>query len=86
MKKKKIFGISLCVLAIFLIIGGLAAIKKPKYEKISHQQVKDYACVASVKSEVYHLPYCYYVIKISSYNLIGFKSYQDAISSGRRPC
>lgn len=42
--------------------------------------------VASKRSEVFHNPNCPYAKKIASYNLIKFKSRDEAINSGRRPC
>lgn len=42
--------------------------------------------VASKKSDVFHYPDCYWANKIAPYNLIKFKSREEAIASGRRPC
>mgnify|MGYP000036803361 CR=1 FL=1 len=42
--------------------------------------------VASKKSDVFHYPWCQWAKKISSANLIIFKTRQEAFASGRRPC
>ena len=49
-------------------------------------QTKEWKYVASKKSKVFHRPDCKWVKKISPNNLIGFKSREEAIRSGRRPC
>ncbi|MDD5531022.1 MAG: DNA/RNA non-specific endonuclease [bacterium] len=41
---------------------------------------------ASIKSEVFHYCSCPYAKKIAPYNLITFKTREEAIESGRRPC
>ena len=47
---------------------------------------KEWKYVASKKSKVFHSPNCKWVKRIKPENLIGFKSREEAISSGRRPC
>ena len=49
-------------------------------------QTKEWKYVASRNSKVFHRPDCKWVKKISLKNLIGFKSREEAIRSGRRPC
>jgi len=49
-------------------------------------QKKEWKYVASKKSNVFHRPDCKWVKKISTNNLVGFKSREEAIRSGRRPC
>jgi len=49
-------------------------------------QTKMWKYVASKRSEVFHHPDCKWAKKISPKNLIGFKSKEEAIKSGRRPC
>jgi micrococcal nuclease len=49
-------------------------------------QKKGWEYVASKKSKVFHRPDCTWVKKISPNNLIGFRSREEAIKSGRRPC
>lgn len=49
-------------------------------------QTKEWNYVASKNSKVFHRPDCEWVKKIKPDNLIGFKSREDAINSGRRPC
>ncbi|MEO0230580.1 MAG: thermonuclease family protein [candidate division WOR-3 bacterium] len=42
--------------------------------------------VASARSDVFHRPDCQWAKKIVPYNLIKFKSREEAVNSGRRPC
>jgi len=49
-------------------------------------QTKEWKYVASRNSKVFHRPDCKWAKKISPKNLIGFKSREDAVKSGRRPC
>lgn len=49
-------------------------------------EVQEYKYAASKKSEVFHYIYCSYVKKIKQEELILFKTREDAIASGRRPC
>ena len=49
-------------------------------------QTKQWKYVASRKSAVFHRPDCKWTKKISSRNLIGFDSREQAVGSGRRPC
>ena len=49
-------------------------------------EVQEYKYAASKKSEVFHYIYCSYVKKIKQEELILFKTREEAIASGRRPC
>jgi len=49
-------------------------------------QNKEWNYVASKNSKVFHRPDCKWVKKISPKNLIGFKSREEAVRSGRKPC
>ena len=49
-------------------------------------QTKQWKYVASKNSRVFHRPDCKWAKRISSKNLVGFKSREEAIRSGRRPC
>jgi len=40
----------------------------------------------SIKSDVYHYPWCHYVAQIKPENLIWFVDEYDAVSKGYRPC
>ncbi|MBW2004081.1 MAG: hypothetical protein JRI72_05620 [Deltaproteobacteria bacterium] len=42
--------------------------------------------MASRNSKVFHRPDCKWAKKIKAGNLIGFKSREEAVKSGRRPC
>jgi len=49
-------------------------------------ETQEYKYAASKKSEVFHYITCSYVSKIKPENLILFKTREDVIASGRRPC
>ena len=49
-------------------------------------QTKGWKYVASKNSRVFHRPDCKWAKRISPKNLIGFKSREEAVKSGRRPC
>jgi hypothetical protein len=49
-------------------------------------QQNDYEYVASKNSKVFHKKDCRAAARISPENLIGFKTRDEAIQSGRRPC
>jgi len=55
---------------------------KPDAKRI----VAEYKYVASKKSKVFHKPDCRWVKKINAENLVGYKSKQEAIEAGKRPC
>ncbi len=46
----------------------------------------EYQFVASKNSKVFHRPDCEWAQKIKQENLVRFKTREDAINSGRRPC
>jgi methylphosphotriester-DNA--protein-cysteine methyltransferase len=46
----------------------------------------DYKYVGSAKSNKYHYPNCKWAAKISSKNLITFKSAKEALDAGYVPC
>lgn len=49
-------------------------------------EIQEYNYAASKKSEVFHYISCSYVASIKPENLILFKTREEAIASGRRPC
>jgi hypothetical protein len=46
----------------------------------------EYKYVASKNSTVFHLPGCSSAARISSANLVGYKTRDEAINAGKRPC
>jgi competence protein ComEC len=54
--------------------------------KTETDETQEYKYAASKKSEVFHYITCSYVSKIKPENLILFKTREEAIASGRRPC
>ena len=53
---------------------------------INQAQVAEYAYVASANGEVFHQQNCRWAKKICEGDLVGFKSKEDAMNSGRWPC
>lgn len=90
MTRKDIQYIAVCVGAAALVVIAAHLLWPPRTAResvpISQAQVGEYAYVASANSEVFHRPACKWAKKISPRNLVGFKSREDAINSGRRPC
>jgi len=64
------------------------SIRAPPVEKIETKtiEVQEYKYAASKKSEVFHYIHCFYVARIKPENLILFRTREEAIASGRRPC
>lgn len=64
------------------------SIRAPPAEKIETKkiEVQEYKYAASKKSEAFHYINCFYVARIKPENLILFKTREEAIASGRRPC
>jgi len=81
MTRKDIQFIGICVGAAAVVVIAAYLVWSP-----APTQVAEYAYVASINSEVFHQPDCTWVKKISPRNLVTFKSREDAINSGRRPC
>lgn len=77
-----IVGIAVCI----LIISIIYSYKTEEGERISRSQISEYKYVASALREPFHYPTCRWAKKISPENLIAFKSRQEALDSGRRPC
>ena len=46
----------------------------------------EYKYVASKSSTVFHLPGCSSAVRISAGNLVGYKTRDEAINAGKRPC
>ncbi len=90
MTRKDIQFIAICIGAAALVVIVAHLLWPPKATTesapITQREVAKYAYVASVNSEVFHNPDCRWAKKISPRNLVGFKSREDAVESGRRPC
>lgn len=88
--RKDIQFIAICVGAAALVVIAAHLVWPPKTPTegvpITRNEVAEYAYVASVNSEVFHRPDCEWAKKISPRNLVGFKTREDVIKSGRRPC
>jgi micrococcal nuclease len=48
--------------------------------------VSEHKYVASKSSNVFHKPECRWAKKISAQNLVTYKSKEEAIKAGKRPC
>lgn len=90
MSRKDIQFIAICVGAAALVVIAAYLVWPTKTTRegapITQSQIAEYAYVASVNSEVFHQPNCRWAKKISPRNLVGFKTREEAIKSGRRPC
>lgn len=97
MTRKDIQFIAICVGAAALVVIAAHLLWPPsqpespnistyRQQEPASADTAEYTYFASQNSEVFHKPHCRYVGKIHSYNLIGFKSREDAVNSGRRPC
>jgi hypothetical protein len=53
---------------------------------IQQTQVPKYVYIASNNSSVFHKPECRWAKNISQNNLVGYKSRDEAIKAGKRPC
>ena len=88
--RKDIQFIAICVGAAALVVISAHLLWPPAKHvpeaQVTQAQVAEYAYVASVNSEVFHQPNCKWAKKISPRNLVGFKTREDAIKSGHRPC
>lgn len=52
----------------------------------SDHSVVQYSFVASKNSAVFHRPDCRWVQNISERNLVGYKTREEAVQAGKRPC
>ena len=91
MNKEKLKSIIIpSAVALLIIIVLCRVVFFPPHEsngtKISHAEVAEYKYVASVLREPFHYPTCRWAKKISEANLVGFKTRQEALDSGQRPC
>jgi len=50
------------------------------------QPVSGSGYVASKSSEVFHIPSCTWAKRIAEGNEVYFRTFQEAVDSGRRPC
>jgi hypothetical protein len=50
------------------------------------QAASQYPFVSSTNSQVFHRPDCRWAQKIAGGNLIGYKSREEAVQAGKRPC
>lgn len=55
-------------------------------EATADNPVVQHSFVASKNSAVFHRPQCRWARKISERNLVGYKTRQEAIEAGKRPC
>lgn len=60
--------------------------KKDSVRPAPKSPTAGYMYVASKNSEVFHEPQCRWVNRIASKNLVTYKSRNDAVNAGKRPC
>jgi len=83
---KRILPIILLILMVVFIASFVYSLMAERGDKINRSQISEYKYVASRLKEPFHYPTCRWAQKISEENLIGFKTRQQALDSGRRPC
>ncbi len=66
--------------------GQATTIERIPAEQPANSAQTEYKYVASKNSQVFHLPGCRSVKRISPENLAGFKTRQEALNAGKRPC
>jgi hypothetical protein len=66
--------------------GDISPTKKEPTSQAAETSTVAYKYVASKNSKVFHVPNCRFANQISSKNLVGYKSRDDAINAGKRPC
>lgn len=74
------------VIVAYLVCSPKEVAWSPCGVRIEGTAISEVVYVASVHSEVLHSPDCKWAKKIYGRNFIGFKSREDAVNSGRRPC
>jgi endonuclease YncB( thermonuclease family) len=70
-------------------VNGDGEVNMPDLDLVREHLGEDYweyNYVASIRSEVFHRPSCYWVRKIAEGNRIYFRTLKEAMESGRRPC
>jgi methylphosphotriester-DNA--protein-cysteine methyltransferase len=78
--KKRIVGFCLLLLAVTILLGACASYRpQPASEG-------EYVCVVERGSDLFHRGDCVYARKIEDADKIFFRSYEDAIAAGNKPC
>lgn len=74
-------------LVALLVMSGLVGCIEKAAEQVSDKPAQtEIAYVASVKCMPFHEPGCKWAQRISSANLQTFKTRDEAINAGHRPC
>jgi len=68
------------------VSGEATIIEKIPTEQPADSTPAEHQYVASKNSQVFHLPGCRSVKRISPENLTGFKTRQQALNAGKKPC
>jgi micrococcal nuclease len=66
-------------------VNSVAAVKNPSQQPAA-QTVAEYQYVASKNRPTFHKPDCRWAKKISPENLVDYKTREDAINAGKKPC
>lgn len=67
-------------------ISGVVPPTRAKSEQPANQAVAEYGYVASKNSEVFHKAGCRWAKRIAPKNLVRYRSRDEAIKAGKRPC
>jgi hypothetical protein len=67
-------------------VNGTTAVPAKASGPFSNQVTIDYKYVASKNSQVFHKPDCRWAKEISTQNLVGYDTREQAIEAGKKPC
>jgi hypothetical protein len=87
--RKDIQFIAIYIGAVALVVIAAHFLWPPDESEAHLDEVVElakYSYVASVNSEVFQWPDCRSAKQIAERNLIGFKTREDVVNSGRGPC
>ena len=65
--------------------NSVAAVKEPLQQTVT-QPATEYQYIASKNRPTFHKPDCRWAKRISPENLVGYKTRDDAINAGKKPC
>lgn len=92
MRRDDIQFIAICIIAVALVVIAVHLVwPEPKAPPmpgthITRAEMADWPYVASVDREPFHKPTCEWAQKIGDRTRVGFKSRDEAIRAGHRPC
>ncbi len=67
-------------------VNNISIVPKEQFKPVAKSEVTEYRYVASKNSKVFHKSTCAWAKRIASENLVYYKTREDAINDGKRPC